>query len=191
MKKLYTLFILLIILPEIFSCKDNSQEQIHVLHPGIGYDKLKIGVTTLQDIALLYGDNYRCDTFYVKKTLSIGTHDIDSFPKTMYSIGVFYDSLGISFFFHPDEKNIFCISIKSPFKAKTDKGVILNESTFYEIEKIYGKADWGFPDQKLTKDYEGIIFYQENKFGFPTKDEDLEKSLKNKVTEIDITRIHK
>ena len=68
-----------------------------------------------------------------------------------------YDRVGLSFYMCQSDKHkvIFLIEIKSPYKAKTSRGVILGKSTKEETEKIYGKPLTGFQ-------YKGINFYYNN-----------------------------
>lgn len=80
-----------------------------------------------------------------------------------------YDSLGLSFYMCQADKTeaIFLIEIKSPYKGKTSRGIILGKSTKEETEKIYGKPSDGF-------EYPGVNFYY-NRYGKRTL-----------ITEIDI-----
>ena len=81
-----------------------------------------------------------------------------------------YSRLGLAFYMCQSDKRkeIFLIEIKSPYKAKTSKGITLGKSTKEETEKVYGKPKDGF-------EYRGVSFYY-NTFGG-----------RRIITEIDVT----
>lgn len=64
---------------------------------------------------------------------------------------------GLSFYYCQSDKRkeIFDIEIRTPFQAKTSKGVTLGKSTLQDIYKIYGKQTDGLQ-------YRGVSFFYAN-----------------------------
>jgi len=125
--------------------------QYRLIKEGVGIDGIKVGKSTSEDVIKKFGKVYRWEV------------------NKKYSYQMTYDSAGVSFYFCQNDKReeIFLIEIKSPYKGRTDRGIILGKSTKEETEKIYGKPRDGF-------EYKGINFYY-NRYGKRTL-----------ITEIDI-----
>ena len=123
----------------------------NVVKEGVGIEGIKVGRSTSADVIKKFGKRYRREV------------------NKKYSEQLTYDKRGLSFYFCQSDKKkeIFLIEIKSPYKAKTARGVTLGKSTKEETEKIYGKPREGFQ-------YKGINFYY-NKYG-----------KKNLISEIDV-----
>lgn len=153
-----------------------TQSKLHNLIPGVGFDNFKLTETTLSDIIKYYSNEYKIDTFYTKS--------IHSTDKTIYSIRYRFERHGVSFYFHANYPTIFAISFYNPFKAKTNLGIILNQSTFKDIVAVYGKKEWTFSGENMMKSYNGITFIQKFKGTLPISQKDLKPYLSNKVTEI-------
>lgn len=199
MKKL--LFISFVVLFGYFCfCRLFSQAQscneFHILTPGIGYDSVKIGETTLKDIVNIYGKDFKTDTFYT--TIYSDETELIPMATEIYSIEISYDSIGVGFYFHPKQEAISSISVYAPFKAKTKEGIILNQSTFNDIVNIYGEQEWIFSvsekneknnvAEKMKKEYNGITFSQEFGKTLPVSKRKLLPYLNNKVTSISISQ---
>src|SRR5688572_14850085 len=164
-----TRFILILILNVIFQLSIFGQTRTYTLVPGIGFNDFKIGKTTFEDIINKIGSNYHIDTFYVESTFTLVDDSLDNNDKNsdIYSIGIFYDSLGISFYKYINKKTIFSIYLVSPASAITDKGIKLNTSTFNDLITIYGQTDWSYTKNKIFKEYNGIRFEQISKDKLP------------------------
>jgi len=126
-------------------------KKLNVIREGVGIDGIRVGRSTAADVIKKFGKGYRLEV------------------NKKYSKQMTYDSLGLSFYMcqADKKKEVFLIEIKSPYRGKTSRGVILGKSTKEETEKIYGKPKDGF-------EYPGVNFYY-NKYG-----------KRNLITEIDI-----
>jgi len=107
-----------------------------VIREGVGIEGIVVGKSTMDDVVKKFGRNYNWIT------------------NKKYSYQMIYPKLGLSFYICQTDKRkeIFVIEIKSPYRAKTSRGVVLGQSTVEEIEKIYGKLKSGL-------EYRGISFY--------------------------------
>jgi hypothetical protein len=150
-KKLFLVFCLSFFV-SINAQNKQTNEDYNVVKEGKGVEGISVGNSKMDDVIKKFGKSYR---WQINKK---------------YSYQMTYDNVGLSFYMCQEDKRkeIFLIEIKSPYKAKTSKGVILGKSTKEETEKIYGKPKDGF-------EYRGVSFYY-NKF-----------KKKNLISEIDIT----
>jgi hypothetical protein len=112
-----------------------------VVKEGVGIEGIRVGKSTAKDVVKTFGGRYRREV------------------NKKYSNQLTYDRLGLSFYYCQSDKKetIFLIEIKSPYPAKTSRGVVLGKSTKEETEKIYGKPRNGF-------EYRGVNFYY-NRYG--------------------------
>ena len=113
--------------------------KIKVVKEGVGFDGITVGKSTQADVIKKFGKNYKLKTH--KK----------------YSYQMIYPN-GVSFYICQTDKRkqIFDIELRSPFEAKTGKGIILGKSTLEDVYKIYGKnRDGGLQ-------YRGVNFYYAN-----------------------------
>ncbi|XLS28039.1 hypothetical protein ACJD0Z_12610 [Flavobacteriaceae bacterium M23B6Z8] len=96
--------------------------QINVLIPNKGIEGISIVIDSskISDVIEIYGTDYSLS----EKTLTTKYH---------------FDKIGLTFQIDPYDKNkiVRSISIQSPFKAKTENGIVLNESTMKEVWNIY------------------------------------------------------
>jgi hypothetical protein len=108
----------------------------NVVKEGVGIEGIVVGKSTMDDIVKKFGRNYNWIT------------------NKKYSYQMTYAKLGLSFYICQADtrKEIFDIEIKSPYRAKTTRGIILGQSTVEDIEKTYGKLKSGL-------EYRGISFY--------------------------------
>ena len=92
--------------------------QTNVLIPNKGIEGISIVIdsSTILDVIEIYGTDYTIS----EKTLI-----------TNYR----YDKIGLTFQIDPYDKNkiVRSISVQSPFKAKTENGIVLNESTMKDV----------------------------------------------------------
>ena len=128
-----------------------SNQQPKLIKEGVGIEGIKVGKSTSADVIKRFGKVYRWEV------------------NKKYSYQMTYENMGLSFYFCQNDKTeeIFLIEIKSPYKGRTSKGVVLGRSTKEEAEKLYGRPHDGF-------EYPGINFYY-NRYGN-----------RNIITEIDI-----
>jgi hypothetical protein len=128
-----------------------QEEPISIIKEGVGIEGIAVGKSTVDDVVKKFGKNYRWLT------------------NKKYSYQMSYERLGLSFYLCQADtrKQIFVIEIKSPYKAKTSKGIVLGESSLEDIEKKYGRSTSGL-------EYKGVNFYY-NRYGKKTI-----------VTEIDV-----
>lgn len=155
MKKLLILTLFLFVIPVNAQVKKSSpkpQENYNTIKEGKGMDGITIGKSSKSDIIKKFGNEYRW------------------IENKKYSYQMNYYRLGIVFYICQSDKKeqIFVIEMKSPYKAKTAKGIILGKSTVEDVEKTYGKLKKGL-------EYRGISFYY-NRIGG-----------KRIVSEIDVT----
>ena len=96
--------------------------QTDVLIPNKGIEGISIVIdsSTISDVIEIYGTDY---------TLS---------EKTLIT-NYRFDKIGLTFQIDPYDKNkiVRSISVQSPFKAKTENGIVLNESTMKDVWNIY------------------------------------------------------
>ena len=151
-KLLFVIALILISTVCITAQNDKSKETYNLVREGKGIEGIVVGRSTMNDVVKKLGKDYR---WQINKK---------------YSYQMTYDRKGVSFYMCQEDKRkqIFLIEIKSPYKAKTTKGVILGKSTKEETEKIYGKPRDGF-------EYRGVSFYY-NKI-----------NNRNLISEIDVT----
>lgn len=138
----------------IEACSIKQVDKIHILKAGIGFDSIRIGITTREDLVKYYGKWTKADTFYVYPITCS-----DSLQRVIYSFGFSYSNLGLTFYFRPYKNHLSSIWVYSPFKAKTKEGIVLNESTFDSVLKIYGDQGWEFiGEEKILREYDGMKF---------------------------------
>ena len=128
-------------------------QNLNIIKEGVGIEGIVVGKSTMNDVVRKFGKDYNWIT------------------NKKYSYQMSYPRLGLSFYICQADKRkqIFVIEIKSPYRGKTARGVILGKSTKEETEKIYGKPRDGF-------EYRGVSFYY-NTFGGTRKI----------ISEIDVT----
>ena len=129
-----------------------SKDNPVIVKEGKGMTGITVGRSTMDDVIKKFGKEYR---WIVNKK---------------YSFQMNYYRLGIAFYMCQSDpkKQIFVIEMKSPYKVKTSRGIVLGKSTVEDVEKTYGKLKSGL-------EYRGVSFYY-NRIGG-----------KRVVTEIDIT----
>lgn len=152
--------VLIISLSAIFGAKAQTKKktppkpkpkiQYQTAREGIGVEGVTVGKSTKKDIEKNFGKKYQWTA------------------NKKYSYQMTYTN-GLTFYICQADKNqeIFDIEIRSPYKAKTAKGIKLRESTLEDVKRIYGKAEDGLR-------YRGIEFYYQKLGG------------KNLITVIDI-----
>jgi hypothetical protein len=111
--------------------------KIKVVREGVGFDGIRVGKSTMADVAKKFGKDYKLKAH--KK----------------YSYQMVYPN-GVSFYFCQADKRkqIFDIELRAPFVARTSKGIELGVSTLEDIYKIYGKRK---KDEGLQ--YPGVSFF--------------------------------
>ncbi|HEY0048403.1 MAG TPA: hypothetical protein VGB68_03900 [Pyrinomonadaceae bacterium] len=116
--------------------KKLSTPKLNVAKEGVGIEGIVVGKSTMDDVIKRFGRDYNWTT------------------NKKYSYQMTYPKLGLSFYICQADKRkeIFVIEIKSPYRAKTSRGVVLGQSTVEDIEKTYGKLKSGL-------EYRGISFY--------------------------------
>jgi len=109
---------------------------VNIVREGKGIEGIVVGVSSMDDVEKKFGKSYKLTAH--KK----------------YSYQMYYGALGLSFYSCQSDKKkqIFVIEIKSPYKAKTSRGITLGESTVEDIQRIYGKKKEGL-------EYRGVGFY--------------------------------
>jgi hypothetical protein len=114
----------------------NKTAQPNVIREGVGIEGIVVGKSTMDDVVKKFGRDY------------------DWITNKKYSYQMTYAKLGLSFYICQADrrKEVFVIEIKSPYRAKTSRGVVLGQSTVADIKKAYGKLKSGL-------EYRGISFY--------------------------------
>ena len=110
-------------------------QKLNIIREGVGVEGITVGKSTKKDVEKRLGKNY--------KWIANGK----------YSYQMIYPN-GLSFYFCQTEKNaqVFDIEIRSPYRAKTSRGITLRKSTLEDVYKIYGRAKKGLR-------YKGVEFY--------------------------------
>jgi hypothetical protein len=118
------------------NAQNKTAQNPKVIKEGVGIEGIVVGKSTMDDVVKKFGRDYNWIT------------------NKKYSYQMTYAKLGLSFYICQADKRkeIFVIEIKSPYRAKTSRGVILGQSTVKDIEKAYGKLKSGL-------EYRGISFY--------------------------------
>jgi hypothetical protein len=163
----------------------NQSDEYQIIDPGVGLENIKVNESTLVDLISKYGKSYSLDSFYVNQDpLPDSIELVPGYNKILFSYCYSYDSLGVAFYFKPEKETLYSISCKFPFKGKTINNLFLDSSTFRDVEKIYGIAEWEFTRTTIRKDYNGIIFSRNFNGQFPVPDSVLNTYLDKKVTGI-------
>lgn len=147
------------------------QQATVLLIPGKGIESgyVTVGATTSTEIKTKFGAAYKEEKHYTEIN---GT-------KKHFSTERAYVKQGISFYFKPDKDTVFCIKVRAPYKAKTEKGIVLGTSTMQDVRDAYGTAEFYSDDKHMFLEYPGIKFYTSS-----AKTE--ADALKQKVTVISI-----
>src|ERR1044072_3414140 len=157
-------------------------ETLQLLIPGVGIENyVTINATTLNEIKVKYGTGYK----EVKHYSAID----DGSAKVLYSTEWQYAKQGVSFYFRPDRDTVFAIHVRTPFKGKTTKGIIIGTSTMQDAQDAYGKVEWSYTDTQMFLEYPGISFYVPFNGKFPVPKTVEENALKKKIDMIGITAI--
>lgn len=118
--------------------------QTNMLIPNKGIEGISIVIdsSTISDVIELYGTDYTIS----EKTLI-----------TNYR----YDKIGLTFQIDPHDKNqiIRSISVESPFKAKTENGIVLNVSTMKDVWHIYNDKGCLTSNTYAWNTQNGISYY--------------------------------
>jgi hypothetical protein len=147
------------------------QQSTQLLIPGKGIEGyVTVGASTSSEIKTKFGTAYKEVNHYTELGGS----------KTVFSVERQYARQGISFYFRPESDTVFCVKVKAPYKAKTDKGITLGVSTMQEVRSTYGPADFYADGPDMFLEYAGIKFYTAS--GASEAD-----VLKQKVSKIAIT----
>jgi hypothetical protein len=122
-----------------------QSELMRTAREGVGLEGIVVGRSTMADVIKKYGKDYRWTAH--KK----------------YSFSMAYPHLGLAFYICQSDKRkeIFDIEIRSPYKAKTGKGIILGKSTLEDIHRIYGRSKDGL-------EFKGVSFFYQNTGGKKT-----------------------
>lgn len=101
-----------------------------VVAEGRAIGGIRAGMSTDRDVMKKFGKNF--------ELVSYGT----------YSKKMDYADRGISFFYCAGDakKRIFSIQLEAPFRARTDRGIVLGESLVRDVKLLYGiPKDEGAP----------------------------------------------
>lgn len=152
MKKLLISMLFLLAISINGQNKPQSTENYNVIKEGKGMSGITIGKSSMDDVIKKFGKEYK---WIVNKK---------------YSYQMNYYKLGLAFYICQSDKRkqVFVLEIKSPYKAKTSKGIIMGKSTLEDVQKKYGKLKSGL-------EYRGISFYYNKVNG------------KSVISEIDVT----
>ncbi|WP_147298988.1 hypothetical protein [Winogradskyella sediminis] len=132
--------------------------QTNVLIPNKGIEGISIVIdsSTISDVIEIYGTDYNLS----EKTLI-----------TNYR----FDKIGLTFQIDPYDKNkiVRSISVQSPFKAKTENGIVLNESTMKDVWNIYNDKGCFTSKTYAWNTQNGISYYikkDPNEKGYDTEE---------------------
>lgn len=120
-----------------------AQDKEGLITEGKSFEKILIGKTTLDEAAAIYGGDY------------------ELMNHKEYSYEMIYVFQGLSFFAcqADPKKEIFAVEIRTPYRARTGKGIVLGESTLGDVFDVYGSRGarvYSDSDQK------GVYFFVED-----------------------------
>jgi len=125
-------------------CFNTIFGQTNVLIPNKGIEGISIVIdsSTISDVIEIYGTDY---------TLS---------EKTLIT-NYRFDKIGLTFQIDPYDKNkiVRSISVESPFKAKTENGIVLNESTMKDVWNTYNDKGCFTSKTYAWNTQNGISYY--------------------------------
>ena len=112
-----------------------AQKRMKTAVEGVGVEGLRVGKSTRSDVIRRLGRGFRL------------------LKNGRYSYQMKYRN-GLSFYYcqRDNIQRIFVIEMRSPYRAKTKKGIVLGKSTLEDIYRIYGKSSDGLR-------YRGVEFY--------------------------------
>lgn len=132
--------------------------QTNFILPNKGIDGIPVVLdsTNISEVIEFYGTDYSKS----EKTLI-----------TKYQ----YEKIGLTFQIDPYDKNqiVRSIYIESPFKAKTENGIVLNESTMDDVLELYNEKGCFASKSYVWRSQNGITFYirkDPNKKSYDTKE---------------------
>lgn len=139
-------------------CFSSVFGQTNVLIPNKGIEGISIVIdsSTISDVIELYGTDY---------TLS---------EKTLIT-NYRYEKIGLTFKIDPYDKNkiVRSISVQSPFMAKTENGIVLNESTMKDVWNTYNDKGCFTSKTYACNTQNGISYYikkDPNEKGYDTEE---------------------
>jgi hypothetical protein len=108
---------------------------------GKSFESIRIGKSTSDDVVAVYGADYKL---------------VD---HNKYSYEIIYKNLGLSFYYCQADPNreIFVVTFQSPAKVATKSGIVLGESSFADVYRIYDSDMTSFNET----DGRGIGFYED------------------------------
>ena len=125
-------------------CFNSVFGQTNLIIPNKGIEGISIVIDSskISDVIEIFGTDYTL----TEKTLI-----------TNYQ----YDKLGLTFQIDPYDKNqiVRTISVESPFKAKTENGIILNESTMNDVWNTFNDKGCFTSKSYAWNTQKGISFY--------------------------------
>ncbi|APY06845.1 hypothetical protein BWZ20_00385 [Winogradskyella sp. J14-2] len=125
-------------------CFNPIYGQTNVLIPNKGIEGISIVIdsSTISDVIQIYGTDY---------TLS---------EKTLIT-NYRFDKIGLTFQIDPYDKNkiVRSISVESPFKAKTEIGIVLNENTMKDVWNTYNDKGCFTSNSYAWNTQNGISYY--------------------------------
>lgn len=125
--------------------------QANLLLPGRGIEGIPVILdsSSISNVMEQFGNDY-----------SVSTTTLVTFYK--------YSQKGLTFLIDPYDKNqiIRSIYVEFPFQAKTNNGIVLNESTMNDVWKVYNEKGYFTSGVYALQTQKGISFYIKND---PTK----------------------
>jgi hypothetical protein len=160
--KIPTLYFIL-----LFVCFNSVLAQTKLLIPKKGIEGISIVIdsSTISDVIEIYGTDY---------TLS---------EKTLIT-NYRFDKIGLTFQIDPYDKNkiVRSISVESPFKAKTENGIVLNESTMKDVWNTYNDKGSFTSKTYAWNTQNGISYYikkDPNEKGFDAEEKIFKVEINN------------
>lgn len=159
---------LLIIFPLLLSITLYGQKakftDTSVIYIGKGMDGLVFGISTEEEVAERFGNDYWPEEIIIKQYFD----DKIKKPVSIYNFKMKYIKNGLIFNFTKEgesEEYLTSIEIFPPFIVKTREGIFLGKSTLQDVVNIYGYGQWGYSNKnkQVAKTYDGIVFYVSNK----------------------------
>lgn len=116
-----------------------------LIKDGVGIESIVVGQSVLSDTVARFGDDYKL------------------IEHRQYSYEARYEKLGLSFYYRygDEQKKIFEIEVRPPFRGVTENGLLLGKSTLEEVEKKYWPIKFSMTVDSETHwfDYPGIEFH--------------------------------
>lgn len=136
----------------LLSCTSENEYRI-ITSQGIG--KAKLSKSTLKKVKRAFPGGITTDSYWVVHNR--GKDTIKEYPIKKSDTYIIKEE-GIEFYFNGLD-SLSTITVWAKNKYKTDKGIIVGQSTFRDLDSLYGEAPFRREHTNLVKLHGNLIFY--------------------------------